>query len=187
MFVGACLSLTGVQATNIICRLRCQSPRPGCLGPSIRGESCVLKGQVRDSVQGVRACPTSTRGDDCGHRWHAEGESTHLFSFDAYSRAPQEAIEDHASERGDLPPGIVIFRDGVSEGEYEKVERSEIDIIEGTNCPYLPHSTLIPSIPLHSNACPFLQQQDPARVHCRRKEVCVPGCVLRRSMTHVRL
>lgn len=54
----------------------------------------------------------------------------------------QEAIEFYKSVRRHVPQGIVIFRDGVSEGEFEKVGRNEIEIIEGEHILLVVHASL---------------------------------------------
>ncbi|KAJ3557974.1 hypothetical protein NM688_g1184 [Phlebia brevispora] len=48
------------------------------------------------------------------------------------ARMLRDAIRDYGNLRQALPAAIVIYRDGVSEGEYAKVEQEEIRSIEAT-------------------------------------------------------
>ena len=46
--------------------------------------------------------------------------------------AKQRALSDYKGKRGGLPKVVVLYRDGVSEGEYARVEQEEIRRLEGT-------------------------------------------------------
>lgn len=43
----------------------------------------------------------------------------------------QAALRNYQAKRGKLPKNIFLYRDGVSEGEYWKVDDEEIKKIEG--------------------------------------------------------
>jgi eukaryotic translation initiation factor 2C len=48
------------------------------------------------------------------------------------------ALKDFVIHSGTLPRNVVVFRDGVSEGEYERVRKVEVKAIHGTLVLYPP-------------------------------------------------